>query len=220
MNGVEQIRRELLQCLRAPDLTSEIAEEIASRFRDFASALSNNDIRSLLRATTLIHHLVANLAGNGDAEALCDRLQRLIPNGIKASAQPLACKELFFVWIGSIGVRSLRNISVWKQANPLYRTHLWYDSHCLLASHYRLLLRDRDGLNLSTNSDIIGFQNRNYADLRSMIADGRSFDEALIRLFQRSGDGRIGRKLEVELERAKRLHKALARHVTLRDVQD
>jgi len=222
MNGaeIEQIRRELLERLHGTHLTPEIVGEIGCRFRDFASALSNHDIRALLRATTLIHHLVATLAGDEDAEVLCNRLQGLIPIGIKTAAQPLACKELCFVWIGSIGVRSLRNISVWKQANPEYRTHLWFDSHCLLASHYRRLLRDRDCLNLSTNSDLIRFQNRTFADLQSMIADGRSFDEALIRLFQRFGDGRIGRKLEVELEQAKLHYRALARHLTLRDVQD
>jgi hypothetical protein len=43
---------------------------------------------------TLIHHLVLSLAGNEDAEAFCDRLQGLIPTGIKTAAQPLACKEL------------------------------------------------------------------------------------------------------------------------------
>jgi hypothetical protein len=222
MNGaeIEQIRRELLERLRGPHLASEIVDEIESRFHDFASALSDNDIRSLLRATTLIHHLVRNLAGNEQAEAFCDRLVGLIPTGIKTAAQPLVSKELFFVWIGCIDIRSLRNISVWKKANPRYHVNLWFDSHCLLAGHYRRLLRDRDGLNLTTNSDLIGFQNRAYADLQSMIADGRSFDEALIRLFLQLGKGDIGRELEVELEQAKRLYQALARHLTLRDVRD
>lgn len=158
MAVIEQIKREFLERLRGCHLTSEIVHEIGSRFHDFATALSNNDVRSLLRATTLIHHLVSNLTGNEDAEALCDRLQELIPTGIKTVAQPLARKELFFVWIGSIASRSLRNISVWKTANPQYQVHLWFDSHCLLASHYRRLLRDRDGLNLSTNSDLIRFK--------------------------------------------------------------
>ncbi len=222
MNGaeIEQVKRELLERLCIPRLAPEIVDGIESRFRDFASALSNNDIRPLLRATTLIHHLVANLVGNEDAEALCDRLQELIPTGIKTTTQPLACKKLFFIWIGSIGIRSLRNISIWKQANPQYQVNLWFDSHCLLASHYRRLLRDWDGLNLSTNRDLIRFQNRAYADLQSMVADGRSFDEALIRLFLRVGDGRIGRKLEVELEQVKCLYQVLANHLTLRDVQD
>ena len=94
MNGaeIEQIRRKLLDCLPASHLSPEIVDEIGSRFRDFASALSNSDIRSLLRATTLIHHLVANLTSIEDAESLCDRLQALIPTGIKTATQPLACK--------------------------------------------------------------------------------------------------------------------------------
>jgi hypothetical protein len=222
MNGVviEQIKHELLERLRGDPVTSEVVHEIGSRFQDFANALSNNDIRSLLRATTLIHHLVLNLTGNEDAEAVCDRLQELIPREIKKVTQPLARKELFFVWIGSIDSRSLRNISVWKQANPRYQVDLWFDSQCLLASHYRRLLRDREDLNLSTNGDLIKFQNSAYADLQSMIADGRSFDEALIEFLLRVGMGHSGRKLVLELEKARRLYQALARHLRLRDVQD
>ena len=53
-----------------------------------------------------------------------------------------------------------------------------------------------------------------------MIADGRTFDEALIHLFLRIDDGRIGRKLESELQQARYLYRAIARHFTLRDVQD
>lgn len=222
MNGaeIERIRRELLDGLPASRLSPEILDEIDSRFHDFASALSPGDIRSLLRATTRIHQLVADLASNEDAEALCDRLQGLIPARIKTATVPLACKELFFVWIGAIGARSLRNISVWKRANPRYRVRLWFDSHCLLASHYRQLLRDRDGLGLSANDELIRFQNRAYADLQSMIADGRTFDEALIRFFQAMDDGRIARRLEVELERTKLLYQGLASHFTLSDVRD
>jgi hypothetical protein len=73
---------------------------------------------------------------------------------------------------------------------------------------------------LSTNSELIRFQNRAYADLQSMIADGRTFDEALIRLYQQMDGGRISRKLELELEQAKLLYQGLARHFTLSDVQD
>src|SRR4051794_33708403 len=112
MSGVaiEQIKGELLEHLRGHGLTSGVVREIGSSFHDFASALSNNDIRSLLRATTLIHHLVLGLIGNENAGAFCDRLQSLIPDKIKTVTQALVRRELFFVWIGSINSRSLRNI--------------------------------------------------------------------------------------------------------------
>lgn len=217
---IERIRRRFLDSLPASCLNPEFVEEIGSRLRDFASALSKKDIRALLRATALIHHLVADLTSNEDAEAFCDRLQGLIPAGIKTATQPLACNELFFVWIGAIDVRSFRNIWVWKQANPLFRIRLWFDSHCLLASHYRQLLRDRDGLAPPTNNELIRFQNRAYTELQSLTAGGRTFDEALIRLFNEMGDGRIGRKLAVELEQTKRLYQDLASQIMLSDVQD
>jgi hypothetical protein len=53
-----------------------------------------------------------------------------------------------------------------------------------------------------------------------LIACGRTFDEALIHIFLRIDDGRIGRKLESELQQARHLYRALARHFTVRDVQD
>lgn len=215
---MEVIRRELLECLHT-QLTTELSVQFESHLLDFANALNKSDIRSLLRVTTLFHNAVRTLASCEDANYLCDLLQELIPSGLKTVAQPLACKELHFIWIGCIGIRSLRNISVWKRANPLYRVHLWFDSHCLLASHYRQLLKQRMGLNLSTD-ELVSFQNRIYIDLQSMIAGGRTFDEALIHLLLRMDDGRIGRKLESELEQARRLYQALAHHFTLRDVQD
>src|SRR4051812_1517989 len=131
MNGaeIELIRRKLLDELPASRLSPEIVHEIGVRFRDFASALSNLDIEALLRATTLIHHAVSDLTSNENAETLCDRLQRLIPATIKMATEPLAVKELFFIWIGAIGLRSLRNISVWRRANPGYQVRLWFDSH-------------------------------------------------------------------------------------------
>jgi hypothetical protein len=217
---IEQIRHELFERLRAGHLTPEIENEIKSRFRHLASALMNNDIRLLLRAMTLIHHLVLSLVGNEEAEGFCDRLQGLIPAEIKTAAQPLACNALTFIWIGSIGIHGLRNILIWKQANPRYRVNFWFDSHSLLASHYSRLLRDWNGLNISTNSDLIRFQNDAYSDLRSMIAGGLTFDEALIRIFLQKGDGRIGRQLESDLQQAKRFYQALAHHLHLCDVQD
>lgn len=217
---VDQIRRDLLERLHMSCVPLEHVVEIECWFRDFASALNDNDIRSLLRTTTLIHHLIANLSGIEDAEAFCDRLQELIPTVIKTAAQPLACKELFFIWIGSIDGHSLRNISVWKQANPRYRVQLWFDSHCMLASHYRRLLKDRNSLNLFTNRDLIRFQNRAYADIRSMIVDGKSFDEALIQFFLRDGNSDISHDLEAELEQSKIIYKNLSSYLTLRDMRD
>lgn len=217
--AIDDIRRDVLGWVPPEHLTPMTVADVEKRFREFSVAWQHNDIRALLRATTHVHHVVANLVGDEAAQLTCDRLQQLIPATIASAAHPLETKTINFVWIGSIGAAALRTIAIWQKANPAFRVQLWFDSHCLLAGHYMHLLKDRSALGLATNDDLIRFQNRIYAGIQSRMASGSSFDEALIDLFSNLRDGAIGRDLTGEQQRVRRLYAAIAGLVDLHDVQ-
>lgn len=217
--GTAMTPLEWMQRLLAACLDEDLAQEVEARLCEFDAALTRGDVRSLLRATTLIHDAVTRRMGREPADAYCDCLDECIPAAIKTTLQPLANPALHFIWIGSIGPRSLHHIAIWKRANPQSEVCLWFDSGCLLASHYRQLLKDPERLGLFTTKVLLKFQNDAYANIVSGIAEGLTFDEALIRFFVAIDAGEIGRKLEAELEASRPLYEVVARHVRLRDVQ-
>jgi hypothetical protein len=218
LSEVEQIKLSLIEKLK-PYLISEIEKEINDNFCLFSKALINNDIKSLLRAMTLINHLATELVGREYSEALCDRIYKIVPSQIKtATKEPLSCKELFFVWIGSININSLKYLAVWKKANPNYRVNLWFDSHCLLASRYSQIIRNHKFLNVKNNSGLIKFQNRAYEKIYSLVQQGASFDEAVIQFFFQE-DAYLGNQLKNERYKAQCFYKNLQNHFQLNDVQ-
>ncbi len=205
----------------APEqLTPHVASDMEDYLRDFEIALRENDVRALLRATARVHAHITSLIDDDAAELACDRLQQLISTAIKSTAEPLETRTIFFVWIGSITDAALRTIAIWQKANPAYRVQLWFDSNCLLAGHYMRLLKDRAALGLATNDDLIQFQNEVYAGIQSRMADGSSFDTALIEFFGKVRDGSIARRLRSELETVKQRYADIAARIELCDVQD
>lgn len=215
-----QIKSEFLERLRGVHITEKELDEIAQHLCDFRSAVVANNIGILLRTVTLLYDITMKAIDTNFAKAFCDRLQCLIPAGITNGKVPLASKQLFFVWIGCISNRSMRNILVWKKANPEYNVQLWYDSRCLLATFYIDLIKHRCEINLTTNRELICFQNEVYASLESAIAKGTTFDDGLIRHFRQIGLRHISRKLQLELNRAKRFYRVISKYVDVRDLQD
>jgi len=199
--------------------SNEMNNVLSQSIIELELAIKNKNTANALRSISILNNeLIKN---NHESETFkyintINHLFKLFVTNKNTIPTP---NNIFFVWIGSIGDRSLEYVDFWCKSNPKEEISIWYDSHFFLAGKYKKTIYQIFNLKGKNYTDIIKTQDAIYKIISSKISENKSFDQAFIELVANI-DKTIASNLEYELIKIKRRYFKLTNAYNLKDIAD